>query len=50
MSMTIDLSAVTNMLNQVLPLVMQVAVIGLVLSIVFQMLFPMIREALKATA
>jgi high-affinity Fe2+/Pb2+ permease len=44
----IDFSAITNMLNQLLPVIINVAMLGAVLSVVFGFLIPMIREMFKA--
>jgi hypothetical protein len=44
----IDMSAITNMLNQLVPVIINIAMIGAVLSIVFGFLIPMIREMFKA--
>ena len=43
----IDMSAITNMLNQLVPVIINVAMLGAVLSIVFGFLIPMIREMFK---
>ena len=43
----IDLSAITNMLNQLVPVLISVAMVGAVLSIVFGFLIPMLREMFK---
>jgi len=43
----IDLSALTNTLNQLVPVIINVAMIGAVLSIVFGFLIPMIRDMFK---
>jgi len=44
----IDMSALTNMLNQLVPVIINIAMIGAVLTIVFGFLIPMIREMFKA--
>jgi len=44
----IDLSALTASLNQLIPVIINIAMIGAVLSIVFGFLIPMIREMFKA--
>jgi high-affinity Fe2+/Pb2+ permease len=44
----IDFSTITNMLNQLVPVIINVAMLGAVLSIVFGFLIPMIREMFKA--
>jgi high-affinity Fe2+/Pb2+ permease len=43
----IDFSAITNMLSQLLPVIINVAMLGAVLSVVFGFLIPMIREMFK---
>jgi hypothetical protein len=43
----IDLSALSNVLNQLVPVIINVAMIGAVLSIVFGFLIPMIRDMFK---
>jgi high-affinity Fe2+/Pb2+ permease len=43
----IDFSAITNMLNQLLPVIINVALLGAVLSVVFGFLIPMVREMFK---
>lgn len=40
MSLSIDISGITNMLNQILPLVIQIAVISFILSLVFGTIVP----------
>lgn len=44
--MNIDLSQITGILQQLLPVVIQVAVLGLVMSLVFNTLMPMLTQAL----
>lgn len=46
MSLNIDLSQITGILQQLLPVVIQVAVLGLVMSLVFNTLMPMLTQAL----
>jgi hypothetical protein len=43
----IDFSTITNMLSQLVPVIVNVAMLGAVLSIVFGFLIPMIREMFK---
>lgn len=45
MSLGIDLSQVTGILQQLLPLIIQIAILGLVMSIVFNTLVPMLTQA-----
>ncbi|MEM4068077.1 MAG: hypothetical protein QXV17_14590 [Candidatus Micrarchaeaceae archaeon] len=47
MSLNIDISQITNVIQQLLPVVIQIAVLGLVLSLVFNTLLPMITGAFK---
>jgi high-affinity Fe2+/Pb2+ permease len=43
----IDFTAITNMLNQLVPVIINVAMLGAVLSIVFGFLIPMVRDMFK---
>jgi len=43
----IDLSQITSMLNQLLPVIINVAIIGAVLSVVFGFLVPMLQGLFK---
>jgi len=43
----IDMSQITNMLQQLLPVIINVAVIGAVLSVVFGFLLPMLQGLFK---
>jgi hypothetical protein len=43
----IDMSQITNMLQQLLPVIINVAVIGAILSVVFGFLLPMIQGLFK---
>lgn len=45
--MNIDLSQITGILQQIIPVVIQVAVLGLVMSLVFNTLLPMISQTFK---
>lgn len=41
----IDLSQIVSMLQQILPIVVQVMVLGLTVSLVFNLLVPTLKEA-----
>jgi len=43
----IDLSQITNILQQIVPVILQVAMIGAVLSVVFGFLIPMLQGLFK---
>lgn len=48
MSLNIDLGQVTGVIQQILPLVIQIAVLGLVMSLVFNTLIPMVSGLVKS--
>lgn len=45
---TIDLTPVLSMINQLLPSIIQIAVISMVIGLIFNTLIPTLREAFTA--
>lgn len=45
---TIDLTPIINMINQLLPSIIQIAVISMVIGLIFHTLIPTLKEAFTA--